>query len=171
MVIYSLKAQNLKFIGALVLSAVAIVLIITLLPSGAKDYAYPEEVLPAVRNISSQAFKNISSNQDRIDFLKQFNWEVEPEAKEVVEVTIPAEFDAVYSRYNELQTGEGLDLAKYKGKTVKRYTYIVTNYEYNGTVYANILVYKDQVIGGDICSANVDGFVHGFTKSNDFLMD
>ena len=46
-----------------------------------------------------------------------------------------------------------------------RYTYKITNYgEGEDTVYANILVYRDKVIGGDICSANVDGFIHGFVK-------
>ena len=46
-----------------------------------------------------------------------------------------------------------------------RYTYEVTNYEgAEGTVYANILVYRNRVIGGDICSADVTGFIHGFEK-------
>ena len=42
----------------------------------------------------------------------------------------------------------------------------MTNYpDYEGTVYANVLVYRNRVIGGDICSADVSGFVHGFEKS------
>ena len=58
-----------------------------------------------------------------------------------------------------------LDLSKYKKKNVMRYTYEVTNYEgANGTVYANILVYRNRVIGGDICSADMKGFIHGFEK-------
>jgi hypothetical protein len=41
----------------------------------------------------------------------------------------------------------------------------VTNYEgYDGKVYANVLVYRNKVVGGDICSADVEGFVHGFEK-------
>jgi hypothetical protein len=56
-----------------------------------------------------------------------------------------------------------LDLSKYKKKTVTRYTFMVTDYKgYEGTVYANVLVYRGRVIGGDICSADVSGFIHGF---------
>ena len=58
-----------------------------------------------------------------------------------------------------------MDLSKYKKKTVTRYTFVVTDYEgYEGTVYANVLVYRNRVIGGDICSADVNGFIHGFEK-------
>ena len=81
------------------------------------------------------------------------------------EVTIPAEFDKVFAGYNELQKAQGLDLSKYKKKTVTRYTFTVTNYDgYDGTVYANVLVYRNRVIGGDICSADVSGFIHGFER-------
>ena len=46
-----------------------------------------------------------------------------------------------------------------------RYTFTVTNYpSYEETVYANVLVYRNRVIGGDICSADVSGFVHGFER-------
>ena len=46
-----------------------------------------------------------------------------------------------------------------------RYTYEVTNYEdYDGVVYANLIVYRGRVIGGDICSADVTGFIHGFER-------
>jgi len=34
-----------------------------------------------------------------------------------------------------------------------------------GKVYANILVYRNKVIGGDICSADASGFIHGFEKT------
>ena len=46
-----------------------------------------------------------------------------------------------------------------------RYTYEITNYDgEDGVVYANILIYRNRVIGGDICSADVTGFIHGFEK-------
>jgi hypothetical protein len=71
----------------------------------------------------------------------------------------------VFTGYNEIQKRQGLDLSKYKKKNVMRYTYEVKNYkDYDGTVYANIIVYRNKVIGGDICSADVTGFIHGFEK-------
>ena len=48
-----------------------------------------------------------------------------------------------------------------------RYTFVVSNYDgYDGKVYANVLVYRNKVVGGDICSAEItgDAFVHGFEK-------
>ena len=67
--------------------------------------------------------------------------------------------------YNEIQRRQGLDLSAYKKKSVMRYTYAVKNYpDYDGEVLVNILVYKNTVIGGDVCSADVSGFVHGLER-------
>jgi hypothetical protein len=49
------------------------------------------------------------------------------------------------------------------GKRCKRYAYTVTNYP--GTdqpIRANLLIYKNKVVGGDICSLDANGFIHGF---------
>ena len=71
----------------------------------------------------------------------------------------------MFVSYNEIQKQQGLDLIKYKNKEVMRYTYEITNYEgYSGTVYATLIVYRNKVIGGDVCSADVKGFIHGFIK-------
>ena len=95
--------------------------------------------------------------------MKQFGWEVNTSSIRTVKVTLPAEFDKVFVGYNELQKRQGLDLSKYRGKNVTRYTFVVTNYQgYEGTVLGNVLVYRNRVIGGDICSADVTGFVVGF---------
>ena len=119
--------------------------------------------------IDTQSKKHISykvkDNEDRVNFIKFFGWEVSPEPIEVVNVLIPKEFGDVYKNYNEIQKKQGLNLEKYKGKEVTRYTYEVTNYpkekEY---VHINLLVYKNKVIGGDVCSIKINGFMHGFTK-------
>ena len=59
-------------------------------------------------------------NEQRIDFLKQFGWEVEQEPVSIEEIVIPQQFNQVYERYNELQKTQGMDLTKYAGKTVKK---------------------------------------------------
>lgn len=104
-----------------------------------------------------------STNEERIAFLKHFGWEVEEEPAEIVEVAIPAEFNDVYQNYNKIQKEQGFDLTDYRQKRVKRYTYVVTNYPNEPEeVHANLLVYEGAVIGGDICSLKLDGFMHGF---------
>ena len=76
---------------------------------------------------------------------------------------IPQQFNQVYERYNELQKTQGMDLTKYAGKTVKKVVYQITNYQRQDTiVHATLLIYHDKVIGGDISSAELDGFMYGF---------
>ncbi|MEG1448231.1 MAG: DUF4830 domain-containing protein [Oscillospiraceae bacterium] len=120
--------------------------------------------------IDTQARQHISykvkNNDDRVNFIKSFGWEVATEPIETINVLIPVEFGDVYKNYNEIQKNQGLDLEKYKGKEVKKYTYEVTNYpKEKKYVHANILVYKNKIIGGDICSVKIDGFMHGFLKN------
>ena len=110
------------------------------------------------------SYDRIKTNEDRVKFLSQFGYEVSEDPIETVEITLPEKFDKVYAGYNELQKAQGLDLSKYRRKTVMRYTYEVKNYDgYNGgKVLANVIVYRGRVIGGDVCSADPQGFVHGF---------
>ena len=78
------------------------------------------------------------------------------------ELLIPKEMDASYDDYLALQSGQGFDLSKYAGKRVKRYTYEITNYPTGETgILANLLIYKNTVIGGEVLSPQLDGFLHG----------
>ena len=154
MFIYSIKAKTVKMFGLICVLLVGAIMLAAFLPN---NYS-----VPASSN-GEIDYSGIRNNEDRIGFLRQFGWEVSPEETESEQVTIPAEFDKVFAGYNEIQKRQGLDLAKYKGKTMMRYTYDVTNYpDYEGKVQANILVYRGKVIGGDICSADINGFIHGF---------
>lgn len=99
----------------------------------------------------------------RLEFLAQFGWEVEAEPLEIREIVIPEKFDEVYTRYNALQKEQGMDLLPYAGKTCKQWIYKVLNYPISGEeVRAVMLVYEGQVIGGDISSVALDGFMVTF---------
>ena len=159
MFIYSLKAKTIKLFGLICVALVGVIMIAAFVPN------YVATSASAVN--SEINYSKIKNNEDRIAFLKQFGWEVSPEEIESEQVTIPSEFDKIFAGYNEIQKAQGLDLAKYKGKTMMRYTYDVNNYEgYEGKVQANILVYRGKVVGGDICSADINGFIHGFENKN-----
>lgn len=160
MFIYSMHANTIKFLAVICLSLTALIALIAFAPS----YGSGDDSL-YVGVDASYNYDKIKSNDDRIKFLKQFGWEVDPQAIKEQEVLIPAEFDKIFSAYNEIQRAQGLDLASFKKKNVMRYTYVVKNYpNYEGEVYVNILVYRNAVIGGDVCSADVNGFVHGFER-------
>lgn len=158
MFIYSLRASTIKFFAVVCVSLAAIITLIAFVP------AYGEDS-DMVSKDEAIEYDGIKTNGDRVEFLAQFGWEVKNDPVESVEVTIPSEFDKIFAGYNEIQKRQGLDLSDYKKKKVTRYTYEVTNYDgEDGTVYANLLIYRNRVIGGDICSADVTGFIHGFEK-------
>ncbi len=161
MFIYSLRASTVKLVGVVCVALTVLITLIAFVPTYTSGTVSPT----AADQTVSYSYDKIRTSGDAVNFLSQFGWTVDPEPAEVESVTIPAEFDKVYAAYNELQKAQGLNLAKYKGKEVTRYTFTVTNYEgYDGTVLANVLVYRNRVIGGDICSADVSGFVQGFEK-------
>lgn len=159
MFIYSFRASSLRFFVLLLLAAGALTALIVFVP------AYePEQYDDTAASIS---YEGIETNEDRITFLAQFGYKVSGEPIESVELTLPDDFDRVFSGYNELQKAQGLDLTKYKGKTVTRYTYEVSDYPgHEGEkIYANLIVRKNRIIAGDICSAEPSGFIHGFERA------
>lgn len=122
-------------------------------------------VPPAARLTAGEAQPNprgIRTNQDRIAYLQGYGWEVSPEPIATEELLIPEEMDDSYTGYLALQSAQGFDLARYSGKRVKRYTYEIRNYPTGETgVVANLLIYKKAVVGGEVLSQNLDGFLHG----------
>lgn len=161
MFIYSLRASTVKFFGVLALSVVTLIVLITLIPTYEADSPASAETFKDGESIN---YSGIKTNDDRVSFLKQFGWEVQADPADESEITIPSEFDSVMESYNDIQKKQGLDLEKYKRKKAMRYTYVVTNYpNYTGVIYANVIVYRGKVIGGDICTADTSGFTHGFS--------
>ena len=157
MFVYSFKASTLKFFGVIGVAVIVLAALVFLVPTYSKETT--SEIALMNENIS---FNNVKSSDDGKSFLSQYGWETDSTLVEECEVTIPKEFDKVMTSYNEIQKQQGLDLSRYCKKTVTRYTYTVTNYEgYEGTVYVNLLMYRDLVVGCDICSADPAGFVEG----------
>lgn len=114
-----------------------------------------------VSTAAAAAPKKISTNEDRIAYLESCGWQVLTEPIAVEELLVPEEFDDTYAEYLALQQSQGFDLTKYCGKRVKRFTYEITNYPTGETgVQASLLVYKNQVVGGEVLSARLDGFIH-----------
>ena len=160
MFICSLRASTVKLVGVVCVALTVLITLIAFIPtySGGFVAANADEEV-------SINYEKVKTAEDAANFLSQFGWTVDPTPVEVKTVTIPAEFDKVFAAYNEIQKAQGLNLTKYQKKDVTRYTFTVTNYpDYQGTVYANVLVYRNRVIGGDLCSADVSGFVQGFEK-------
>ena len=60
------------------------------------------------------------------------------------------------------QKQQGFDLTKHKGETVEIYTYDVYNYpNKSNNIVAHLIISNGVLIGGDVCSTEKDGFIHG----------
>lgn len=66
------------------------------------------------------------------------------------EVTVPKNWNEVYTEYNELQRQQGFDLVPYKGKPAVEYEYFVDD-----TLNATVLVSENRIIAAHV--ANCDG--------------
>lgn len=106
------------------------------------------------------------TNEEREAFLQSFGWQVQEEPAETREVMIPAQFNDVYTAYNVMQQAQGFDLRPYAGQVCTQYLYKVENHPGDDEVYATLLVCGDQIIGGDVASTRVDGFMHGFAPDS-----
>ncbi len=103
-----------------------------------------------------------ATNEDRINYIRSCGLEVEENPMSQMEVTIPQKFDTIYIGYNQIQKSQGFNLEKYKGKEVTKYSYAVKTEEAqsNGvSTVASLLVYEGKIIGADLCSRELGGFL------------
>ena len=142
---------NLKKILIYLAAAAALILLLVMLMGGGGEAA-------------PTAAAAVTSNDDRVTFLESFGWDVAASPVETGQVRIPLDSTEVFSRYNALQKSQGYDLSAFAGKNVMRYVYQVSNYPgATEPVYATLLIYKDQVIGGDVTNTAATGHIQGFT--------
>ena len=140
---------DMKKILLLLAGAAAVILSLILLFGGKDDTA--------------QTSAAVSSNDARVQFLRDFGWDVTTSPTESSQVRIPKEQTEVFERYNTLQKGQGYDLSQYAGKKVMRYVYKINNFPgATEPVYATVLVYKNQIIGGDVTDTAAKGKIRGF---------
>lgn len=144
--VVSLKANRKRILAVLVLIAVVVGGFI---------------IIPKLTTAPIKHYGETASQ--RIEFLESFGYQINSEPIDVRNVTIPKEFNDVYSKYNDMQKAQSFDLKPYKGKECTQYIYLIQNYpNTDKEIHATILVYNGVIIGGDVCCAEVDGFMHGF---------
>jgi len=142
-----------KKIAIGLIAAVGVIVAAIILLGGGKDAA-------------PTAATAVASNDARVKFLTDLGWEVSTSPTESSQVRIPQEQTQVYQRYNALQQAQGYDLSPYAGKSVMRYVYKINNFpDAAEPVYATLLVYKNQIIGGDITDTAAKGVIQGLVKA------
>lgn len=132
------KALLLAALGAAVLAAVLLCLLLR--PRPAQPTAAPEDPVTVC-----------------LAELERLGWQVEPQPTEVECVLLP---ENLSRGFLELQTQAGYDLGPYIGQQVTRYTFPIRNYPTGESgVVADLLVLEGRVIGGDVRTAALDGFI------------
>ena len=117
-------------------------------------------------HVSSHSMSGLpagETNEERLSFLASWGWQAEEEPLEMREVLIPAEFDDVYLRYNEVQIAQGMDLRPFAGRTCSQWVYRVMNHPSGQEVRASLLVLDGHIVGGDLSTAELGGFLTGFS--------
>ena len=153
MYVISLKLDKTKICATLAALCLVIAVACVAFPRQASD------VLNG--NVNTTA----KSTEEHIAFLNAYGYNVVEKPVQIQEVIIPSDFSSAYEKYNEFQKLSGFDLAKFKNCRVKKYTYKVVDYDNSSQeVIANLFVYDNKVVGGDISSTTLGGFTHGFVK-------
>jgi hypothetical protein len=151
MVVFTAKLDKKRAVIS-VLALAAILCAIIVLAGRAQSAKTPASALSGV----------VKDNAQRVKYLNALGWEIETDAIETQTVVIPRVFSDVYETYNTLQISQGFNLKEYGGIEATRYTYKITNYpEKDVAAVADIIVYRDEVIAGDVQSNALDGFMLG----------
>lgn len=91
------------------------------------------------------------------EHLKSIGLAPSAQPESVTTVEIPVIFDDIFTQYNTLQQAAGYDLSVFCGQSVTRYTFRLGKSE--DILYANLLIYDGQIIGGEIINPRLDGYM------------
>ena len=153
MFVMTLKFSRKKAVFIVIMAALVLIGVIMLIGAHSKR----AELL----SMNEKTVTTVKSEKDRVRYLSQYGWEVESPALTHDTVVIPRTFSDVFEDYNALQLSQGFDLGQYCGLEAEMYTYRVTNSDEKGDVIAQLYVRNNAVIGGDVHSTALDGFMVG----------
>ena len=156
MLIWTMKFDKKKAAFWVIMAALVIIGIILLL--GARDHGGDANTAGA------KASSAVKTEKARVAYLADCGWSVETPALKEETVLIPKQFNAVFETYNELQKQQGFDLTRYAGKELKLYTYKVVDSNLGENVIATLYVSGGNVVGGDVHSTALDGFMCGLKE-------
>lgn len=156
MMICTLKFDKKKAVFWVIMAALVIVAIILLVGT--------QERSAAAGRRQSAATGSMRTEKARVAYLTENGWEVETPAISEEKIVIPRSFSTVFENYNTLQKQQGFDLSQYCGMEVTLYTYRVLNSGISDNVLAVLYVHNGSVIGGDVHSTALDGYICGIKQ-------
>ena len=93
MFVFTVKSKKIKLFLLFFISIIAIIIGVSIF----RSQHHSEEGIPEKYSTCAK------TNEDRVNFLSQFGWQVNCEPLEMQKVTVPETFNAVYEKYNEIQ--------------------------------------------------------------------
>ncbi len=98
-------------------------------------------------------------NNARINFIKSLGISVNEDVFEQKEILIPQQFNKVYENYNDTQIKAGFNLKNHLGKNAVVYRYVINSPKELNNAFVNIIVLDGEIIGGDISSSELNGYM------------
>lgn len=100
-----------------------------------------------------------------VSFLSKNGWIVDLESEVVENIIVSYENSASFTEYCRIQNEQGFDFNSYLNKELEKHSFSVLNYPENSEgIYANVFIYKGEIVAADICSVKLNGFIQGVIK-------
>ena len=145
MLIWTAKFSKKKAVAAVIFMGVVMAVLIVLMGRTPEEAETPRPQL--------------TSNVQRVEYLRSLGWEVEEEPIETLQFLFPEKLEEPYLSYNELQLPQGFDLRECLGRQVSRYTYAVLNHPSRAEgVQANLYLCEGDPAAGDLFCPGSGGF-------------
>ncbi len=113
------------------------------------------------------AAPNPNNETKCLQFLSELGWETHGDCTSKV-VRLPQETDKVWAQYLAMQTE--FPLSDFSEKEVTQHTVEIKNYpKSDAAVYAHVYMQDGQILGGDIMSNALSGFMHPLLPRSQIL--
>jgi len=108
------------------------------------------------------AFSRQASSPEEVcrAFLEEKGWPTAADCT-IEAVVLPQKGDVTWEQYLAMQRENGFSMDSFCGKEVRRFSFAIENHPKGKNVRANIYWHDNRIIGGDIMSPALDGFMHG----------
>lgn len=102
-----------------------------------------------------------NTDRQRRIFIESYGYTLKADKAKKENFKVPENFNDTFMQFERLQNEMGLSLEKFKGETLKKYTYLLANTP--STVYAEIYMYGKYVVAGCIVNPDLkEGYIKSF---------
>lgn len=102
-----------------------------------------------------------NTDRQRRIFIESYGYTLRADKPKKENFKVPENFNDTFMQFERLQNEMGLSLEKFKGETLKKYTYLLANTK--STVYAEIYMYGKYVAAACIVNPDLkEGYIKSF---------